>query len=607
MLAGFGLLFLASLLDVSDNFPALNNLVIVGDTQLESFLEKVVGYLLGTLLILVGLLRVEPVSSRLQKSLCELQTSQDRFRLAMESSSDGYWDWIDPQHREDLWLSDRLYELLGYQPGEFPAALSWFREAVHPDDAELFWSSVDAHLNKHEPYNIAYRLKTKSGEYRWFQARGQASWDTQGDPTRMSGSLEDITDRKHYQYAINHLISGVATHTGHSYLESLALGLSELFDIDHVAITVLDDNSEGSLHSIALIVDGLITDNIVWPLKDSPGADVLDSGTACTYRSSVRDKFPNDRVLQEAGVESCIGIPLFATDGHPLGLMMLMDQHHIPEDLLVIEIAQLFADRAVAELERIESESELILHREHLEDLVANRTDELHRSNQELESFSYSVSHDLRAPLRAIDGFSESLSEDYADQLDDTARDYIQRVRKNVRHMTQLIDDLLILSRATRQEIDASHIDMSALCGEIIEQLRTEQPKRSVQIEIQDGISAWCDPGLMRVVMENLLSNAWKYTSKASGAKISFSATKENSSTVYKLQDNGAGFDMKYAGKLFEVFQRLHGKNEFEGTGVGLATVKRVIDRHQGSIWTEGEQGEGASFFFTLPEEPAVH
>jgi light-regulated signal transduction histidine kinase (bacteriophytochrome) len=297
---------------------------------------------------------------------------------------------------------------------------------------------------------------------------------------------------------------------------------------------------------------------------------------------------------------------MFATESQPLGLMMLMDRHHIPEDLLVIEIAQLFADRAVAELERIESESELILHREHLEDLVAYRTDELHRANQELESFSYSVSHDLRAPLRAIDGFTESLSEDYANQLDDTARDYIKRVRKNVHRMTQLIDDLLILSRVTRKEIEASRIDLSALCHETVEQLRSEQPERDVRIEIEDGISAWGDPGLIRVVMANLLSNAWKYTSKTDIPEIRFSCTSENGTTVYEVHDNGVGFDMKYAGKLFEVFQRLHGKDDFEGTGVGLATVKRAINRHNGSIWTRGEPGKGASFFFTLPEEPAT-
>ena len=232
LLAGFGLLLFGSLLDISDNFTVLNSLLVVGDTQLEAFLEKVVGYLLGTLLIFIGLLRLEPVSNKLQKSLHELQKSRDRFQLAMEGSSDGYWDWIDPLHQEDLWLSDRLYELLGYQPGEFPAKLSWFREAVHPEDAGLLWNSIGAHLREHEPFNIAYRLKTKCGKYRWFQARGQASWDAQGKPTRMSGSLEDITDRKQYQYAINHLISGVATHTGHSYLESLVLGLGELFDID---------------------------------------------------------------------------------------------------------------------------------------------------------------------------------------------------------------------------------------------------------------------------------------------------------------------------------------------------------------------------------------
>ncbi len=442
ILTGFFLLLLAALLDLSDNFTFLNGLIIIGDTQLEAFLEKCIGYLLGTLLIFVGVLRLESISGRLQASLDELQNSRDRFRLAMEGSSDGYWDWVDS---EDIWLSDRLYELLGYQPGEFPAKLSWFREAVHPEDAEQLWSSINAHLYKHEPHNIACRLKTRRGEYRWFQARGQASWNEQGEPTRMSGSLEDITDRKRYQYAINHLISDVATHTGHSYLESLVLGLGELFDIDYVAITIRNDASEDSLHSIAWSENGQITDNIIWPLKNSPGADILNNGTTCTYRSHILKKFPNDAFLINLHVECYIGIPLFATGGHPLGLMILMDRQHISEDLLVIEIAQLFADRAVAELERIHSESELMLHREHLEDLVEHRTNELRRTNQELESFSYSVSHDLRAPLRAIDGFSESLCEDYADKLDATANDYLQRIRKNAQRMAQLIDDLLIL------------------------------------------------------------------------------------------------------------------------------------------------------------------
>ncbi len=190
MLAGFGLLLLASLLDVSDNFPALNSLIFVGNTQLESFLEKVVGYLLGTLLIFIGLLKLEPVSDRLQTSLRELQASRDRFRLAMEGSSGGYWDWIDPEHSEELWLSDRLYELLGYQPGEFPAALSWFREAVHPEDARNYSGHQSTPTCIYAAIqHRSYRLKTKSGEYRWFQARGQASWDAQGKPTRMSGSL----------------------------------------------------------------------------------------------------------------------------------------------------------------------------------------------------------------------------------------------------------------------------------------------------------------------------------------------------------------------------------------------------------------------------------
>ncbi len=156
------------------------------------------------------------------------------------------------------------------------------------------------------------------------------------------------------------------------------------------------------------------------------------------------------------------------------------------------------------------------------------------------------------------------------------------------------------ISRVTRKKIQASYIDLSILSREIFEQLRTDQPERNIQFETQDNINIWGDPGLMRIAMENLIGNAWKYTSKISNAKISLSSSSNGDITTFELQDNGVGFNMDHVDRIFEVFQRLHGKNDFDGTGVGLATVKRVIERHQGSVWASGEKGKGASFFFTL-------
>lgn len=605
LLAGFALLAIAAILDLAGNFPVLDRFIFLPDTAFSAAGKKLLAYIPGSALILLGLIRLAQVSETLETTRQNLQASRERFRLAMQGACGGYWEWCDPNEQDVIWLSDRFYSILGYDRREFSADTAWFRDAIHPEDRELTWSAINAHLHFRTPFHSQYRMRTKSGDYRWFQARGQASWDAHGNPVFMSVNVVDITDRKHYQHAINHLTSGVAAYTGHSYLDQLVLQLHELFAVDHVLIAMLDEPDGGRLHTISRCVDGAIVDNTSWNTHGSPGAEVIESAAPCTFRTRVQDKFPGDRLLRENAIQSYVGIPLFAPDGATLGLMVLMDRKSISNDLFVIEIAQLFADRAVAEIERIQSESELIMHREHLEDLVIYRTEELRRSNKELESFSYSVSHDLRGPLRAIDGFSESLCEDYADQLDATARDYLQRIRKNTHRMGQLIDDLLVLSRVTRHEINVSRVDLSDLCHEIIEQHQSEQPERRVGVNIQDGIQARGDASLLRIVLENLISNAWKYTGKTAHPVIEFSTDTRNGECVYQLSDNGAGFDMKYADKLFEVFQRLHSKQDFEGTGVGLATVRRVIDRHGGSIWAESEPGAGARFFFTLPETPA--
>ena len=222
-------------------------------------------------------------------------------------------------------------------------------------------------------------------------------------------------------------------------------------------------------------------------------------------------------------------------------------------------------------------------------------------ANKELEAFSYSVSHDLRAPLRGIDGFSQALVEDETDRLSERGRDYLKRIRAAAQRMAELIDDLLRLSRVSRGEFKRERVDLSALVGAIVDELRRAVPERAVTVDVQPEVIASGDPRLVRITLENLLGNAWKFTSKTAGARLAFGAVREGDELVYFVRDNGAGFDMKYAERLFGAFQRLHADKDFPGTGIGLATVQRIVNRHGGRIWVEAAVGEGATFRFTLP------
>ena len=221
-------------------------------------------------------------------------------------------------------------------------------------------------------------------------------------------------------------------------------------------------------------------------------------------------------------------------------------------------------------------------------------------ANRELEAFSYSVSHDLRAPLRAIDGFSLALLNNYQNLLDERGGDYLRRVRAATQRMAQLIDDLLKLSSLNRGGMNIAPVDLSRMARDVVAELQKSQPERRVTFRIAEGISAECDGHLLKVVFDNLLGNAWKFTGHKEEATIEFAATQVDGETAYFIRDDGAGFDMAYSDKLFTTFQRLHLEKEFPGTGIGLSLVQRIIRRHGGNVWAEGAVGRGATFYFTL-------
>ncbi len=239
-----------------------------------------------------------------------------------------------------------------------------------------------------------------------------------------------------------------------------------------------------------------------------------------------------------------------------------------------------------------------------LEQRLKERTLQLETASREFEAFSHSVSHDLRAPLRSISGFIQLLAEEYKGQFDEQASFYFNRVRSETERMAGMIDNLMRLAKFARVELKRAPVDLSAVAEEEIARLRAAEPERKVEVKIEPGFKAQADPSLIRVVLENLLANAWKFSSKRDGAKIEFGSQKNPDGTLaFFVRDNGAGFDPRNAVKLFAPFQRLHRPEDFPGSGIGLATVQRIIHRHAGRIWAEAQPDKGATFFFTLPAE----
>jgi len=500
----------------------------------------------------------------------EVEKAHARLVEAQAVAHLGSWEW-DAQ--EDRFRgSEELHRLFGVPP-ERLSHLGQFVDLVHPDDREgVRVAFEEARLRGDGAlFQASHRVLLPDGRLRFVSARGVVSADREGRLTGMLGTCHDITSVREVEEALReseerlHRIVSEAPFPIGLYAED-----GEILLVNNAWRRVTGYSPE-ELRTVAEWAARAYGDRQELARADIESsfslADAIHEG-----EYAIRTKSGETRYWDFSS--SPVGrLP----DGRRLVTTMAMDV-----------------------TERRHAEEELWAYREHLEELVRERTAELEAANREMESFSYSVSHDLRAPLRALDGFSAILAQEYPDRLDERGTGYLDRIRAAARTMSLLVDGLLSLARLNRHELSVGPVDLSALARDVGADLTALEPGRSVRLIVPDGLTAEGDPSLLHVLLENLIGNAMKFTSSRPEAVIELGRAEKDGESAFFVKDNGVGFDMAYASKLFLPFQRLHRANEFPGTGIGLATVHRIVARHGGRIWPDAAPGAGATFYFTL-------
>jgi PAS domain S-box-containing protein len=520
----------------------------------------------------------ERLEERVAARTRELSLSEERFRLAMDATSDGLWDRNCTTG--EVYYSPAYARMLGYETHELRKGHAAWADLVFPDDRPWVLATEQECIDGIRPgYEMEYRMKAQDGSWIWVLDRAKViSRDDRGGALRIIGTHVDITQRKLAEEALR------ISRERFAKIYDLS---PEAIDLTHLESGVVVECNQSNLKIFGYAREELINHATL------PG----DLGTWVTKEA--RDRHVANLIAH--GEDREFETLLRRKDGSIfIGLLSSS----------VLEIGgELYNQTLCQDIsERKEAEAMMRHLNEDLERRVKQRTAQLETVNKELEAFSYSVSHDLRAPLRSIDGFSQALWEDYQTALDQEGKHYLSRIRLGVQRMGLLIEDLLKLSRVDRNELKLINISFSGLCRQVVDDLASADPERKVEVLIQSGMFVQADPRLMRVALENLIGNAWKFTSKLREARVEVGAVASpQGGQTFFIRDNGAGFDPAFADRLFSAFQRLHLASEFEGTGIGLAIVKRIINRHGGRVWAESEPGKGAAFFFTMPDEVSMH
>ena len=575
-----------------------------------------------------------------------LRLSEERYRLISSISSDYMFSTQlgDDGNLHLNWVAGAFEQITGYSFEEYVARGGW-TAALHLDDKEQDEQDM-AILQKNQIVTSEVRTVHKNGDIRWVRVYAQPIWDKDKNQlTGIYGAVQEITaakqaDEELEQHAEEMYIlyqMGLVLATGQDTYETLRKlldHLRHLFVLDTFYIAVY----ESSTGIISYPLYENLNETLDVPprnLHENPGmsGEVIFKRRAIYIPdmdtpSALKSHAPI--VVGKTHIRSYLGIPMLA-HGNVIGLVSVQSQQpnaYNERQIRLLETiaAQLGAvlekanlldrlqrelmDRKLAEEEIRKLNTELeqrVLERtialSESEGSLRERTIQLEAANKELEAFAYSVSHDLRAPLRAIKGFSQILIKDFAENLDGEGSDFLQRISQAASQMSELIESLLSLSRLTRGELNRTDVDFTLLARDILNKMCIQEPERQVDCIVADGLQVNVDERLFRTALENLLGNAWKYTSKTKNPIIEMGSIKKNEQTVYFVRDNGVGFDMAHASKLFGAFQRLHTDAEFPGNGIGLATIQRIIHRHGGVIWAEAEPNKGATFYFSLDNE----
>ncbi|MDI1270147.1 MAG: PAS domain-containing protein [Polaromonas sp.] len=503
----------------------------------------------------------------------QAETASELLTVAHRVADMGSWDMDIVNHR--LTFSPEACQLFGMAPEAFDGRYETYLAAILPEDRPGILRSRRLGATEKKMRDVEYRVRRPDGEIRWMFERGNLSFDSSGNETRRTGMVMDITERKKSE----------------AQLHLLDVAVSRLNDI--VLITE-GEPADASGRRIVFVNDAFVrrmgygrdevlgqsTRILHGPETDRAELDCI--GEAMQAKRPMRTELINysksgERIWVELDI-----VPIVDGDGHCTHWVS------VERDITERKLIQAAMDQLNAELE----------------DRVKRRTAELQAMNAELEAFSYSVSHDLRSPLNTIDGFSHLLAQLDSDRLSEKGKHYVSRIRAGTKQMGELIDGLLSLAKSARDPLHCQDVDLAIIARRVEQECREREPAREVEVLIPLSLMIRGDLLLLSLVIQNLLTNAWKFTAKQSGGRIEVGSEQDSEGNVfYFVRDNGAGFNMAYAEKLFGTFERLHSPTEFTGTGVGLAIVKRVIDRHAGRVWAESEEGKGAAFFFVVPAD----
>ncbi|MCC0175975.1 PAS domain-containing protein [Waterburya agarophytonicola K14] len=498
----------------------------------------------------------------------QLMEVEDKLNSVLKATNTGGWSWdlINNQ----INICDRSRDILGLN--EFDGSYGSFLQSIHPEAKESIDLSLIKAIKTDRNIDLKYPIIRDSYAICWIRLQGKLRYNSAREVIRVTGIVMDITKDQENS-------PKVKLNFQQDRQQNVTKSNQELVNIINV------------LPSYVFVIDvGDKTISLInLKLSRSLGVSDPDYFKGKTIYECFSSEYTRQILWQEQQV------------------LTYAKEIHVQEEVVLSDGIHYF-DTTITPLHNESGEIYALLHTSNdIPDLgatkeeLSERTLQLEAANKELESFSYSVSHDLQAPLRVINGFSQVLWENYQPNLDDRGKHYLQRIQANSERMSDLIDALLQLSRVTRSQMESVQVNLSKIAEDIIEELQGEDPQRQVEFITSGNITAKGDPQLLRIVLDNLLNNAWKYTSKRSQTKIEFNAISSGQDKLtFYVRDNGAGFDLEYADKLFTAFKRLHTQQEFPGTGIGLATVKRIIYRHGGKVWADGATDNGATIYFTL-------